>query len=152
MPSFGTHSARNLLTCHQDLQTLFHYVIKTFDCTIIYGHRSVEKQFELYKIGRELRDGRWIKTGNVVTFKDGINNKSKHNESPSHAVDAVPYPIDWRDMNRMRYFAGYVKGCAQMLYEYGAISHVIVSGVDWDNDTDLNDQRFLDVPHFQIQS
>jgi len=150
MPEFSANSARNLLSCHQDLQTVFHYVVKYFDCTIIYGHRSVEKQFKLYKIGRELKGGKWTETGNVVTFKDGINNRSKHNESPSHAVDAVPYPINWKDVDRLRYFAGYVKGVAQMLYDYGAISHLIACGIDWDNDTDLNDQRFFDACHFQL--
>lgn len=151
MPEFSPNSARNLLTCHQDLQTVFHYVIKEFDCTIIYGHRSIEKQFELYKIGRIKTPSGWIKTGNVITYKDGHTNKSKHNFSPSLAVDVVPYPIDWRNMDRMRFFVGFVLGWARALYSYGAISSTIVSGMDWDNDTILTDQRFLDIPHFQIK-
>ncbi len=68
----------------------------------------------------------------------------KHNRKPSEAIDAAPYPIDWDDLNRFYYFAGYVKGIAN---EMGI---KIRWGGDWDGDTILDDQTFMDLPHFEI--
>ncbi len=35
-----------------------------------------------------------------MTYCDGINKKSKHNHTPSLAIDIAPYPIDWNDIGR----------------------------------------------------
>jgi len=67
------------------------------------------------------------------------------------AVDVVPWPIEWDNIERMKYFAGYVMGVAKMLKDYGAISHELISGLDWDNDTILKDTTFKDHPHFQLK-
>lgn len=135
MPKFSKRSREKLETCHVDLQTLFNYVIKYFDCTIVCGYR-----------GKEAQD---------KAFKDGFSKvefpNSKHNQCPSLAVDVVPYPIEWENVDRMRYFIGFVKGIAQMLRDYGQIEYEIVTGIDWDNDSFLKDQRFNDFPHFQIK-
>ncbi len=76
--------------------------------------------------------------------------ESKHNKLPSEAVDVVPYPIDWKNTPRMRFFAGVILGIAIMLKRQGKMKHCIRWGGDWDSDTDLNDQRFNDLPHFEI--
>ena len=152
MPEFSSRSKEKLATAHDDLQKLFEEIIKYFDCTVLYGHRTPKEQFQLYKKGREYKQGQWVKTGPVVTYKDGYVKKSKHNYFPSLAVDIVPYPIDWSDVNRMRYFAGFVLGIAQQMYNRGEILHRVVSGFDWDSDTELKDTRFQDGPHFQINS
>ena len=135
MPSYSNSSKRKLETCHSDLQTIFHYVIKYFDNTIVCGHRDEEAQNK--------------------AFDDGFSKvrypNSKHNGTPSMAIDAVPWPIDWNDLNRMKYFAGYVMGIAKMLKSYGAIHHDLISGLDWDNDTELSDTTFKDHPHFQLK-
>ena len=68
------------------------------------------------------------------------------------AVDAVPYPIDWNDTNRMRFFAGFVMGVAARLYHEGLITHKVRWGGDWDRDTDVKDNRFQDLPHFELVS
>ena len=130
MPTFSKRSKDNLATADERLQLLFNEVIKGFDCIVIEGHRSVERQNKLYKKG--------------FSKLDGINKKSKHNYSPSLAVDVVPYPIDWQDTNRMYYFGGYVKGVAERL------GLKIRWGGDWDNDTKVNDHRFIDLPHFEL--
>ena len=135
MPSYSNSSKRKLETCHHDLQTIFHYVIKYFDNTIVCGHRDEEAQNK--------------------AFDDGFSKvrypNSKHNSVPSMAVDAVPWPIEWDNLNRMKYFAGYVMGIAKMLKSYGAISHDLVTGLDWDDDTILRDTTFVDHPHFQLK-
>ena len=150
MAHYSNTSKERLATCHPDLQTVFNYVIRFFDNTILYGHRNEKEQFELYKKGRTFINGKWVKIGEVVTYKDGVVNKSKHNFNPSLAVDATPYPIDFKDKLRIIYFAGFVKGVAKMLKEYGAIEHDIIWGGDWNNNTILSDQHFHDLLHYQI--
>jgi peptidoglycan L-alanyl-D-glutamate endopeptidase CwlK len=151
MPSFSKTSKSKLETAHEDLQTLFNEVIKYFDCSIIYGHRTQEKQFELFQIGRKEIDGIWVKIDDVVTYKDGYDKKSKHNHYPSLAIDVVPYPIEWENVDRMRFFAGFVLGIAEMLKKEGKIENDIVWGGDWNSNTVLKDQRFNDLPHFEIK-
>ena len=135
MPHFSKTSKKRLVTCDQDLQTIFEYVIKHFDCTIICGERSKEAQEEAFDNGFS-----------KVHFPN-----SKHNSNPSMAVDVIPYPIEWWNINRMKFFAGYVLGIAQRMYNDGEISHKLVSGLDWDADTVLKDTTFKDHPHFQLK-
>ena len=97
MPYFSPRSRDNLASCHPDLQRLFNGVIEHVDCTILEGHRSLERQQELYESGvTQVRRGR-------------------HNEYPSLAVDVAPWPIDWQDLGRFRDFANFVKGYAASL-------------------------------------
>ena len=141
MPSFGQKSRARLDTCHDNLQLLFEEVVKTFDCTIVSGYRTREEQAALYAQGRD-------KPGSIVTQKDGVVRLSNHQgidgEEPSFAVDAVPYPIDWNDTERMVYFAGYVKGVASRM------GIKIRWGGDWDSDTETDDERFRDLPHYEL--
>lgn len=135
MAAFGDTSKKRLYTAHCDLQILFNEVIKHFNCSIICGERDEEAQTKAFDNG----------------FSKVKYPNSKHNKRPSLAVDAVPYPIEWSNVNRMRYFAGFVLGIARMLKQQGSINSEIVWGGDWDSDTVLTDQRFNDFPHFQIK-
>ena len=137
MPKYGKRSIHNLSTAHSALVILFSEVIKYFDCSIIEGSRSVERQKELFDKG--------------FSKIDGKTKKSKHNFMPSLAVDVVPYPINWSDKKRMYYFAGFVKGIAKLLLKEGKIKHEIRWGGDWDGDTKINDQTFIDLPHFELK-
>ena len=70
---------------------------------------------------------------------------------PSLAVDAAPYEatgIDW-SKSQMLFFAGYVKGIADQLYQSGVMSHRIRLGADWNMNNDIDDETFLD-PHFEL--
>ena len=136
MAKFSKTSREGLESCDPNLQILFNYVIRYFDCKVICGERDKEAQNE--------------------AFADGFSTvqypHSKHNSFPSKAADVVPWPIEWENVNRMRYFIGFVKGVAQMLKEYGTMDKEIVTGIDWDNDTVLKDQRFNDFPHFEVKN
>jgi len=151
MAKFSKKSLERLKTADDDLILLFSYIIKYFDCSVLYGTRLPEEQFELFKKGREEINGVWMikDKRKVVTYKDGYIKRSKHNYIPSQAVDVAPYPIDFEDEDRIRYFAGFVMGMAKLLKEMGLISSDIIWGGDWDEDTDLNDQTFMDLVHFQ---
>ena len=72
MPKFSKKSLKILGTVkEQDLQTLFKFVVKHFDCTVTSGFRTVEKQQSLYAQGR-------TKPGKIVTNADGVISKSNH--------------------------------------------------------------------------
>ena len=129
MPRFGRRSRKNLETCHEDLQALFNEVIKYFDCTVIQGHRGEEEQNKYFDEGKS-----------KVRYPNG-----RHNASPSNAVDVVPYPIDWDDTDRMYYFSGFVKGIASQM------GIPIRWGGDWNDNTEVKDTNFKDLPHFELR-
>lgn len=129
MPKFSDKSKYRLSTCHHKLQELFEEVIKYYDCSVIEGYRDNIRQDELYRTGQSHLKG----------------GESKHNHSPSLAIDVVPYPIDWQDFNRFYHFTGFVKGVASQL----GIN--IRCGADWDGDNEFKDQKFHDMPHFELE-
>ena len=136
MPKFSETSKRRLASCHSDLQKLFNTVIQFYDCTIVCGYRGPTEQNLAFKGGKS-----------KLQFPD-----SKHNRSPSLAVDAAPYEkygIDWT-REQGYFFAGFVLGIAKILKKHGVIDSKIRLGADWDSDHDINDQTFLDIPHFEI--
>jgi peptidoglycan L-alanyl-D-glutamate endopeptidase CwlK len=152
MPNYGQNSRNALNTAEADLVVLFNEVIKYFDNTIVYANRDQVVQFELYKKGRSLINGVWVITdqSKIVTYKDGYQKMSMHNYMPSRAVDAVPWPVNWKDLDRMRYFAGHVMGIAALLKAENKIMHEIRYGGDWNRNTILEDETFLDLCHFEI--
>lgn len=137
MPKFSKRSKDNLATADIKLQQLFNAVIEEFDCTVIYGHRTPEEQFELFKKGREKKDGWWVKTGKTVTNLDGNIKKSKHNYFPSKAVDVVPFPLDWNDIKAFELLAKVVRAKALEL------NIEVTWGGDW--------VSLKDYPHWEIK-
>ena len=129
MPRFGSRSRNNLTTCDKRLQSVLNEVIKHVDCSVIEGHRSAKRQDKLFDEGKT-----------KVKYPNG-----RHNSNPSNAVDVVPYPIDWEDRERMTYFAGFVLGVALQM------DLNIRWGGDWNMNTELKDNNFDDLPHFEIR-
>ena len=128
MPSFGTASRKKLDTCDQNLQAICELVIETYDFTVLEGHRSDKRQEELFRQGKsKLRAG-----------------QSKHNQTPSLAVDVAPWPIDWEDSRRFYFLAGLMKQAATDL----GIN--VRLGADWDGDGSFKDQSFHDLPHVEL--
>lgn len=128
MPKFGRHSLQVWETLDSRLQRLFGEVIKDFDCKLIEGFRNAKRQRELFLAGKSM-----------VDWPD-----SKHNKKSSQAADAVPYPINWGDRDRMYYFAGVVMATARMR------GIPLRWGGDWDNDTEVIDNIFDDLGHFEL--
>ena len=128
MPKFGKKSRDQLKTCHPKLQRVFNEVIKSVDCTVLKGYRNEEEQNEAYDKGNS-----------KVRYPDG-----RHNANPSNAVDVLPYPIDWKDLERMTLFAGYVLGTAEQM------GFKLIWGNDWDRDFQTKDTNFKDYPHFEL--
>lgn len=134
MPVFSPSSVVKLSSCHIDLQTLFYDVIKTFDCQVLEGYRNKENQEIAFAEGNT-----------KLHYPNG-----KHNKQPSLAVDVAPYPVDWNNLNRFYWFAGYVMGLAEKLKEEGKISHAIRYGGDWNMTKDIVNNKFKDLVHFEI--
>lgn len=128
MPSFSQESLDKLNTCHPDLQIILNEVIKHFDCKVLCGHRNKQEQDKAYRNG--FSKVRWP--------------NSKHNTTPSMAVDVAPYVVDYNDRERITYFAGYVMAIALSL----GIN--LRWGGDWDMDTQVNDNAFDDLVHFEL--
>ena len=134
MPSFGVKSLEKLNTCHPDIIKVMNEAIKHTDFTVLYGTRTVAEQQALYAQGR-------TKPGPIVTNKDGVNKKSKHNYLPSLAVDIAPWKsgkgIDWDDIDRFKELAVVVKKAAD------TVGVAIQWGGDW--------KTFKDWPHWEIK-
>lgn len=128
MPSFSDKSRAILDTCDRRLQAICEDVIEHCDFTVLEGHRSNERQDELFHQGKsKLRAG-----------------QSKHNHDPSLAVDLAPYPINWNETRRFYFLAG-------RIIQAGAELGIRIRwGGDWDSDSDFSDQTFNDLPHFEI--
>ena len=129
MPRFSKASLDRLEGCHTDLRKLMLEVIKHIDITILCGHRSVEEQAELFRQGRSKLDG-------------SPGKMSKHNHSPSLAVDFSPYPVKW---DRERFIAAsyFAKGIASQM------GIKIRRGSDWNADL-ICSESFFDGPHIEL--
>ena len=116
-------------SCDERLIKVFNEVIKTVDCSVLEGHRDQIKQNKFYEEGKS-----------KVKYPAG-----RHNKYPSMACDAVPYPIDWDDRERFHLFAGFVLGVAnQMGIE-------LRWGGDWNQNFEVDDNKFDDFPHFELK-
>lgn len=121
MPKFGKRSKKELATAHPDLQTLFNEAIKTVDFTVICGHRAREDQEKAFMSGASRLH--WP--------------KSKHNKTPSLAVDVIPFPFKgWENIDEFQNLAVAVKETAERL------KIRVAWGGDW--------KDFKDYPHWQI--
>jgi len=130
MPKFGDRSLKNLNEAHPDLVRLFQEVVKHIDCSVIEGHRPKDEQDKAFHGGKSK-----VKWPN-----------SKHNSTPSMAVDVCPYPIDWKDTKRFYQFGGFVVATAKQM------GIDLRWGGDWDGDGEFDDQSFHDLPHFELRS
>lgn len=146
MNRYSPQSEGRLSTCHPDIKKVFRKVLESFDHSIECGWRDEQAQNKAVADGRSKTP--WP--------------KSKHNSSPSDAVDAMPWPYSYADIEgrsgaavqyraliRCGMFIGTVLAVADELYARGEISAPLTSGVDWDNDRDIAETAFMDVPHFQ---
>lgn len=140
MPSLSASSRAKLATCHPDLIVVIEEAIKHYDFTVVYGHRSNEEQAALYAQGRTT-------PGPIVTYsKPGT---SKHNTSPSIAVDIAPFfsdikGLDWNDAPAFARLAGFIQGIAAMK------GIKVKWGADWDGDGRTKDEKLADFPHLEL--
>lgn len=119
MSYFSKRSKENLSQCDPRLQKIFNEVILITNCSVICGHRGEEEQNKAYTEGKS-----------KLKYP-----QSKHNKTPSLAVDVVPFPIDWDDIDRFKELASKVKQVAEDL------EINIECGCDW---------KWKDYPHYEL--
>ena len=137
VPTFSNTSKDRLDSCHDDLSLICRETIKRYphhDFSIICGHRTKGAQEEACRIG-----------ASKVHWPD-----SKHNSEPSMAVDIAPYPIDWNNAKAFNRLSDCILETARQLLAEGRVTHRLRWGGDWDMDGDTTDQRFNDLPHFEL--
>ena len=117
-------------SCEPALKSLMNEVIKHVDITVLEGHRTVDRQAELFSQGKSKLDG-------------SPGKMSKHNYSPSRAVDVAPWPIDWQDRERFIACAYYIKATADQL------GIKVRLGADWNGDMRFS-ESFFDAPHVEL--
>lgn len=128
---FSKRSELNLQHVRPDLVRVLRRALGLgiMDFSVVEGLRADERQQHLFA------------TGKSKTMK------SKHlmqDDGFAHAVDAVPYPIDWKDTGRFYILNGIIRTCA-------VLENVpIRTGADWDRDGLIQDQSFHDLPHYEL--
>lgn len=105
--------------------------ISEVDFTVLEGVRTLERQRELYAQGRTA-------PGKIVTW----TMKSRHIEGK--AVDLVPYPLDWNDLDK------FDKIKDAMFQAAKELDVNLRWGADWDGDGNYREKGEYDSPHFEI--
>jgi len=73
-----------------------------------------------------------------------LNNPFSSKHVTGHAIDLVPYPVDWNDLAKFDEVAKAMFAAAKEL----GIS--LRWGADWDNDGNYREKGEYDSPHFEI--
>jgi peptidoglycan L-alanyl-D-glutamate endopeptidase CwlK len=125
-------SKQRLSECHPDIRRVIEKVAERWDITVSCGHRDKKHQDEAVMTGKS----------------KAIWPTSKHNSLPSRAVDIEPLDgkkINWADRERFVLLAGYVLGVAEFL------GVGLRWGGDWNQNTVMKDNKFDDLPHFELE-
>lgn len=124
--TFGKRSETNLQGVHPDLVKVVRraLVMSEIDFSVIEGLRTKERQAQLFKQGA-------TKTLN-----------SRH--LTGHAVDIVPYPLDWNNL------AAFGKLAKAMFAAAKELKIPIRWGGDWNRNGRSDDEKFYDGPHFEL--
>ena len=127
MPSFSKTSEKRLQTCHPDIVAVCRELIKQYDFAVLCGHRTKAEQNKAFENGNSRL----------------IYPQSAHNKTPSHAVDIVPYPIDWGNLMRFREMWHRFDALANLMRECGEIESEFEWGGEWNS--------LKDYPHIEIK-
>lgn len=152
----GKASLQNLQDVHPDLVKVVKRAIQltTHDFKVLEGVRSKEQCYINYGKGRTAAEiqAKGVpekyakpKAAKVTWLKNPLN--SMHCIQPDgfgHAVDLVPYPIDWNDLKK---FDAIAKAMLQAAKE---LDVQLRWGADWDADGKLRERGETDSPHFEI--
>ena len=138
MYQLGNKSKEKLKGVHPNLVKVIERAIQlsSKDFMVIEGIRTPERQVELYAQGR-------TKPGPIVTWT--LN--SRHfiqKDGWGHAVDLVPWPVDWNDTKK---FDAIAEAMFKASKELGT---PIRWGADWDRDGRPRERGETDSPHFEL--
>lgn len=123
---FSKRSEENLNGVHPDLVKVARLALTLSkrDFTVIEGVRTKARQQQLFKSGA-------TKTMN-----------SRH--LTGHAIDIVPYPLDWKDTKAFGELA-------KAMFEASRQLKIPIRwGGDWNRNGRSDDETFYDGPHFEL--
>lgn len=120
MAKFSERSKQRLETCHPLIQEIMNEAIKEYDFSVLCGVRDKEEQDRVFNQGYS-----------KVQYPN-----SKHNKAPSIAIDIIPYPIDWNNIERFKDLSKIVLKIAEML------EIKLNWGGNW--------KSFKDYPHYEL--
>ena len=128
MYNFSKRSLDNLKNVDTDLVKICNELIKRIDFTVIEGHRSIERQKELFDKG--------------FSRIDGISKKGKHNYFPSLSSDIIPYkkghnPFDGTKESELMFI--------ELSKQFKIIANELNIKITWGGDW----KSFKDMPHFE---
>jgi peptidoglycan LD-endopeptidase CwlK len=164
MPSFGPASDKRKNTCRQPIRRVLDLAIQVFDFSVLCGIRGKKDQHQAFVEGNSKLDWPSGQHNNSLLPEIPDDLSVLAEDQKSHAVDVQPYPapIDTdeltaklaaggmtrkqilallHDWARTYYLAGLLKGIAH------ALSIPWRQGINWDGDSDFEDQTFDDAPH-----
>ena len=123
---FGKRSLDNLRGVHPDLVKVVYRALELspIDFTITEGLRTVARQKEL--------------------VAKGLSKTMNSRHITGHAVDFVPLPVDW---NNVEPFITVAKCFLQVGKELGI---ALRWGGDWNMNDDWKDEKFRDLPHVEL--
>ena len=127
---FSESSQEKLDTTHRLIQELMTNVLKYIDITILEGHRTQERQMELFLTHR--------------SELNGTNKLSKHQQFPSLAVDVIPYKkghnvFDGSEKSTLMFY----ELARRVFIEARKLGLNITWGGHWES--------LIDMPHWQIK-
>jgi peptidoglycan L-alanyl-D-glutamate endopeptidase CwlK len=134
----GSQSRARLKGVHPQLVRVVERAIELsrVDFMVLEGVRTPERQKQLYAQGRT-RPGpkvTWTLTSNHFVKADGFG----------HAVDLVPWPVDWSDLKKFDAIAHAMFAAAD------EIGIKIRWGANWDRDGKPRARGESDSPHFEL--
>lgn len=107
--NYSKLSLKRIAECHPDLQKIALELIKEMDVTVLCGHRGQVEQDTAFRLGNSRL--KWP--------------RSKHNKKPSLAIDIVPYPIQWKNLDSYREMRGRIAKIAKRL-------GIRIRTIEWD--------------------
>lgn len=113
---------------HPELELLFLEVGKSRDFVVLTSFRPQEEQDRAYREGHS-----------TLRFPC-----SKHNVSPSWAIDVIPTHKEKLTTEDWYFWAGYVKAVADKM------NIKVRWGGDWDGDLNLHDNSLVDLYHWEM--
>lgn len=131
-------SRERLKTVDARLAQIVERVAEVVDVTVLCGRRGKAEQDRAFAEGHS--KVRWPNSKHNVARPDGTEDL----DGLARAVDLAPYPIDWNDRERFILLAGHVLMTARVL------GVQLVWGGDWNRNFSVRDERFQDLPHFEL--
>lgn len=103
MAKYSKRSIQRIEECHENLQLIAYELIHHMDVIVLCGHRNQADQDRAFAQGKSKL--KWP--------------KSKHNKTPSMAIDIAPYnpktTVDWNDIVQFEIMCGLIKQIAKEL-------------------------------------